>query len=287
MAKRSPPIPFETGSINPSVALAAIAASTALPPRFRTSSPTCVASGTLVQTTPWRAMTSERVAKGLPVIRSTCASSGETVTKKNNGRKARRLMQQLSISPSAIQAFQPSLVTQRCDGIEPSGAIGREEGKDAANQKCPDAHNCDIARDYFGGDFRKLVNLFREDFYLRRAGQPAAELISVANQCHAQTESAQRPKQSYDDALTEKDADDLRDISANRFHDADVARLLHGNRDERVHDPKGRYDDDKEEEEKHHGSLQAHGLEKLAVHIDPGLRVLRRLKKLLDVALHP
>jgi hypothetical protein len=52
MAKRSPPIPFETGSIKPSAALAAMAASTALPPRFKTSSPIWVASGTLVQTIP-------------------------------------------------------------------------------------------------------------------------------------------------------------------------------------------------------------------------------------------
>src|SRR5881398_2924271 len=60
MAKRSPPIPFETGSIKPRVALAAIAASTALPPRFKMSSPTCVAAGTLVQTIPCRARTSAR-----------------------------------------------------------------------------------------------------------------------------------------------------------------------------------------------------------------------------------
>src|SRR6266404_5256672 len=75
MAKRSPPMPFETGSINPSVAFAAIAASTALPPRFKISIPTCVAAGTLVQTIPCRAMTSERVAKFFPVIRSIWAEA--------------------------------------------------------------------------------------------------------------------------------------------------------------------------------------------------------------------
>ena len=51
-------MPFETGSINPSVAFAAIAASTALPPRFKMSSPTWVASGTLVDHFPRRAITS-------------------------------------------------------------------------------------------------------------------------------------------------------------------------------------------------------------------------------------
>src|SRR5438270_984424 len=50
-----------------------MAASTALPPFFKMSIPTCVAAGTLVQTIPCLARTSERVAKFLPVIRSTCA----------------------------------------------------------------------------------------------------------------------------------------------------------------------------------------------------------------------
>src|SRR5439155_19231351 len=109
----------------------------------------------------------------------------------------------------------------------------------------------------------------------------------VTDQCHAQTKSSQRPKQSHDDTLTKKDADDLRDIGTNRFHDSDVARLLDGDSDERVHDPKGRNDHDKEEEKKHHGALQAHRLEKLAVHVDPRLRELWWLKKSLDLLLHP
>src|SRR6266536_2106759 len=67
MANRSPPIPLETGSIKPRVAFAAMAASTALPPRLRMSIPTSVAAGTLVQTMPWRARTSDRVAKFFPV----------------------------------------------------------------------------------------------------------------------------------------------------------------------------------------------------------------------------
>ena len=48
MAKRSPPIPQPVGSIRPSAALAAIAASTAVPPIFRMSRAICVASGWLV-----------------------------------------------------------------------------------------------------------------------------------------------------------------------------------------------------------------------------------------------
>src|ERR1700737_3773476 len=89
MAKRSPPIPFETGSINPSVAFAAIAASTALPPRFKISIPTCVAAGTLVQTIPCRATTSDRVAKFFPVMRSICAN--ETPGNKATNRKITRI----------------------------------------------------------------------------------------------------------------------------------------------------------------------------------------------------
>ena len=68
-------MPFETGSIKPSVAFAAIAASTALPPRFKISRPTCVAAGTLVQTIPCCANTSDLVAKFFPVMRSIWAWS--------------------------------------------------------------------------------------------------------------------------------------------------------------------------------------------------------------------
>ncbi len=45
IANRSPPMPQPVGSIRPSAAFAAIAASTALPPAFRMSSAICVASG--------------------------------------------------------------------------------------------------------------------------------------------------------------------------------------------------------------------------------------------------
>src|SRR5690606_20703915 len=60
--------------MSPSAAFAAIAASTALPPRFRISSPTWVASGCEVATMPCVAMISERVANALPVMRSAAAA---------------------------------------------------------------------------------------------------------------------------------------------------------------------------------------------------------------------
>src|SRR5687767_5442259 len=48
--KASPPTPVIMGSVTLSMAAIAIAASTALPPRLRTSRPTCEASGWLVAT---------------------------------------------------------------------------------------------------------------------------------------------------------------------------------------------------------------------------------------------
>ena len=45
MANRSPPMPHPVGSTRPKTAFAAIAASIALPPLFRTSIAVCVASG--------------------------------------------------------------------------------------------------------------------------------------------------------------------------------------------------------------------------------------------------
>src|SRR5207244_1785918 len=140
--------------------------------------------------------------------------------------------------------FKPSLVAQRFHWIEPRGAICREEGKDAANEKCPDANDRHITRDHFRGDFRKLVNLSGKDFYLSCPREPLTELMSVTNERHAQTETSQGPKKTHDDALTKKDTNNLPDIGTNRFHDSDIARFLNGDRNECVHDPKGRYDND-------------------------------------------
>src|SRR5436305_10896873 len=50
MAKASPPMPVAIGSVTPSTAAAAIAASTALPPRSSIRSPARVAVGWLVDT---------------------------------------------------------------------------------------------------------------------------------------------------------------------------------------------------------------------------------------------
>src|SRR5690625_6680297 len=74
IAKRSPPGPFMAGSANPRKALAAMAASTALPPAFRISRATWVARGWLVAAIPFLAITSERVAKRWPESRSWAAA---------------------------------------------------------------------------------------------------------------------------------------------------------------------------------------------------------------------
>jgi hypothetical protein len=50
------------GSTTPSVALAAMAASIAEPPRARTCAPACEASVWLVATIPWREITMERAS---------------------------------------------------------------------------------------------------------------------------------------------------------------------------------------------------------------------------------
>src|SRR3569832_1031051 len=70
MAKRSPPMPFSTGCINPIIALAAIAASIALPPFLRISTAASEASGCSLATIPCCARTGERVAQGAPEYRS-------------------------------------------------------------------------------------------------------------------------------------------------------------------------------------------------------------------------
>jgi len=58
--KQSPPMPVDCGSTTHNVALAAMAASRALPPLLSTSRPTWVAMGWLVEIMPWVDITTER-----------------------------------------------------------------------------------------------------------------------------------------------------------------------------------------------------------------------------------
>ena len=86
--------------------------------------------------------------------------------------------------------------------------------------------------------------------------------------------------------MREEDPDDLPNVCADCFHDSDLARFLHRHRDERVHNPERGHDHDEEQQEKHDRALKPHRFEKLAIHVDPGLRGLRRLEKFLDRLLH-
>ena len=69
-------MPLPVGSISPSAALAAIAASTAEPPAFITSNAIWVASGCEVAAIAFGAYTSLRVAKVSPAMRSAAPAAG-------------------------------------------------------------------------------------------------------------------------------------------------------------------------------------------------------------------
>src|SRR5580692_5448396 len=74
--KQSPPMPELTGSTRPSTAFAAMAASTAEPPRLRISMAVCVAMGCAVPAAPLQPRTGERVEKLAPDGRSPAWTSG-------------------------------------------------------------------------------------------------------------------------------------------------------------------------------------------------------------------
>src|SRR5262245_13263331 len=78
IANRSPPTPVFIGSTRLSTAAVATAASIALPPFIMICSPACAASGWLVVTMPWVAMTSARLWAAQPSARSprTAAQAG-------------------------------------------------------------------------------------------------------------------------------------------------------------------------------------------------------------------
>src|SRR4051794_32460021 len=73
MANRSPPGPQLMGSVTARTALAAMAASMALPPALRISMAACVASGWLVAAIPFLPTTVERVVKERLPGRSTAS----------------------------------------------------------------------------------------------------------------------------------------------------------------------------------------------------------------------
>src|SRR3954468_13392567 len=80
MANRSPPGPQLMGSVTARTALAAMAASMALPPALRISMAACVASGWLVAAIPLLPTAAERVVKeGLPVRSTACEVPADTV----------------------------------------------------------------------------------------------------------------------------------------------------------------------------------------------------------------
>ena len=84
MANKSPPMPQLIGSVTPSTALAAMAASTALPPAFRISIAASVASGWLVHAMPFLPTAGERVTNDLPAGRSAVMACSEKLRRYNN-----------------------------------------------------------------------------------------------------------------------------------------------------------------------------------------------------------
>src|ERR1043166_5627573 len=182
------------------------------------------------------------------------------------------------VGRSAFSLF----VAQRFYRIEARREVSGDQSGERTNQKRADADDRDVMGHNLRGDLGKLVDLARENFDVQRAREPVAELVAVANQRHPERETGKGAERADHGPLAEKYPNDLRDICAQRFHNSDFAPFLHRDSDERAHDSKGRDDDDKEEQEKHYIALQSDRFEELLVEIDPRLRVLGRLKKLLD-----
>ena len=81
--KASPPMPVMFGSVTFRTAAIAMAASTALPPRFSMSRPACDASGWLVATIAWLARTTERPAGTRENQSSGCCRAGASSVMKH------------------------------------------------------------------------------------------------------------------------------------------------------------------------------------------------------------
>src|SRR4029077_11821841 len=112
------------------------------------------------------------------------------------------------------------------------------------------------------------------------------KLIAITDQCHSEAQASDRSEKADNCPLTKEHPDNLRNVRPERFHNYDLVPLLYRHRDERAHDSKSRYDHDEEQKKKHHRACEPNRFEILAIHIDPSLGVLRRLKELLDLLFH-
>src|SRR6266850_2208003 len=138
----------------------------------------------------------------------------------------------------------------------------------------------------FRRDRRELIDFARENLDVQRRCQPATELVAVTDQRHSKAQASDRSKKADNCSLTKEHPDNLRNVRPESFHNSDLVPLLYRYGDERAHDSESRHDHDEEQKEEHHRAFQPHRFEILAIHIDPGLGVLRRLEELLDLLFH-
>src|SRR5205807_7950949 len=109
-----------------------------------------------------------------------------------------------------------------------------------------------------------------------------AEFVAVTDQRHPESKSSESPEKADDCSLSKKNPDDLRNVRPERFHNSDFTTLLHRHSDERAHDSERRDDYDEKQKKKHYGALEPYRFEKLAVHVDPCLRVPGRRASLFN-----
>src|ERR1700694_1514355 len=112
------------------------------------------------------------------------------------------------------------------------------------------------------------------------------EFVAITNQRHAKAETGQCSKKPDDSSLAKKNPNDLPDVRAEGFHDSNFAALLHGDGDERAHDPERGHNDKEENKKEHDRPFETNCFEKLTVHIDPRFGELRNREKTLDFILH-
>src|ERR1700730_2886869 len=178
------------------------------------------------------------------------------------------------------------LISQRFYRIEACGEIGGNEGRNRADQKAAHANNQHISRHNFGRNFSKLVYGSRKKFDVKRCSQKIAELISVLDQSDTAAKTDQSPEKSNDHALGQENPHDLIHLCSKRFHDPDLARFLNCRRDEGAHDAESSNDHYENQNKKHGRSFDADRLKELTVVIHPGVRLDRRLQKLIESLFH-
>src|SRR5580704_13741333 len=165
-----------------------------------------------------------------------------------------------------------SFIAQGLHGFEAGGAQrGKQAGKRADYQR-GDANRQEIAEREKRGDAGKIIDVARKQIDADNVGEEMIDRVDVVDREQTEPDADGHAKDADDETLQHENAQDFSRSRPERFHDANLAGLLDGDRNQRAHNAEGRHDDDERQDKEHHRFLDLDRTEQPLVQFRPGLR---------------